>query len=79
MELDKVQSGLFHGRDKISRYGNAWLRHTLWLGRQAAVLKPADSFRDKFEHYIAQDAMTRICAARLTPPSQPGWREPFTP
>ena len=30
------------------------LRRTLWLASQTAVLKPANSFRDKFERYIAQ-------------------------
>ncbi len=47
--------GQLLGRSKISRYGNARLRWTLWLASQAAVLKPANSFRDKFERYIAQD------------------------
>jgi transposase len=55
MDLATVQSGLFRGRSKISKYGNARLRRTLWLAGQAAVLKPANSFRDKFERYIAQD------------------------
>lgn len=55
MDLATVQSGLFRGRSKISKYGNARLRRTLWLASQAAVLKPANSFRDKFERYIAQD------------------------
>jgi transposase len=55
MDLATVQSGVFRGRSKISKYGNARLRRTLWLASQAAVLKPANSFRDKFERYIAQD------------------------
>ena len=55
MDLATVQSGMFRGRSKISKYGNARLRRTLWLASQAAVLKPANSFRDKFERYIAQD------------------------
>jgi transposase len=55
MDLATVQSGLFRGRSKISKYGNARLRRTLWLASQAAVLKPANSFRDKFERYISQD------------------------
>ena len=50
-----MQSGQFRGRSKISKYGNARLRRTLWIAAQAAVLKPANSFRDKFERYIAQD------------------------
>lgn len=55
MDLATVQSGMFRGRSKISKYGNARLRRTLWIAGQAAVLKPTNSFRDKFERYIAQD------------------------
>jgi transposase len=55
MDLATVQSGLFRGRSKISKYGNARLRRTLWLASQAAVLKPANSLRDRFERYIPQD------------------------
>ena len=36
MDLATVQSGLFRGRSKISKYGNARLRRTLWLASQAA-------------------------------------------
>ena len=49
-----VQSWQFRGRSNISKYGNARLLRTLWIAAQAAVLKPANSFRDKFERYIAQ-------------------------
>jgi len=55
MDLATVQSGMFRGRSKISKYGNARLRRTLWLAGQTAVLKKTNSFRDKFERYIAQD------------------------
>lgn len=55
MDLATVQSGMFRGRSKISKYGNARLRRTLWLAGQTAVLMKANSFRDKFERYIAQD------------------------
>ncbi|QDA35877.1 IS110 family transposase (plasmid) [Paracoccus liaowanqingii] len=55
MDLATVQSGLFRGKSKISKYGNVRLRRVLWLASQAAVLKPANSFRDKFERYISQD------------------------
>ncbi len=33
----------------------ARLSRTLWLAGQTAVLKKANSFRDKFERYISQD------------------------
>lgn len=55
MDLATVQSGLFRGRSRISKYGNARLRRTLWMAGQTAVLQRANSFRDKFERYIAQD------------------------
>ena len=55
MDLATVQSGIFHGRRKISKYCNARLRRTLWLAGQTGILKKANSFRDKFERYIAQD------------------------
>ncbi|MCE2736950.1 MAG: transposase, partial [Rhodobacter sp.] len=55
MDLATVQSGMFRDRSKISKYGNARLRRTSWLAGQTAVLKKANSFRDKFERYIAQD------------------------
>ncbi|AWX92773.1 hypothetical protein DPM13_05150 [Paracoccus mutanolyticus] len=55
MDLATMQSGVFRGRSKISKYGNARLRRTLWLASQAAVLKPANSFRDKFVPSDQQD------------------------
>jgi len=55
MDLATVQSGMFRGQSKISKYGNARLRRTLWMAGQTAVLKPTNSFRDKFERYIARD------------------------
>lgn len=55
MDLATVQSGMFHGLSKISKYGNARLRRTLWMAGQTAVLKRTNSFRDKFERYISKD------------------------
>ncbi len=55
MDLATVRSGMFRSRSKISKYGNARLRRMLWLAGQTAVMKKANSFRDKFERYIAQD------------------------
>lgn len=46
---------MFRGRSKISGYGNARLRPTLWLAGQTAILKKAHRFRDKFERYITRD------------------------
>jgi transposase len=55
MDLATVQSGMFRGQSKISKYGNARLRRTLWMAGQTAVLKHTNSFRDKFERYISKD------------------------
>jgi transposase len=55
LDLATMQSGTFRGQSKISKYGNAWLRRTLWMAGQTAVLKKTNSFRDKFERYIAKD------------------------
>ena len=55
MDLATIQSGMFRGRSKISKYGNARLRRMLLVAAHAAVLKRANSFRDKFERYISKD------------------------
>ncbi|WP_289034211.1 IS110 family transposase [uncultured Roseibium sp.] len=56
MDLATIQSGMFRGQTKLSKYGNARLRCTLWLAGQVAILKPANSFRDKFKRYISSDS-----------------------
>jgi len=55
LDLATMQSGTFRGKSKISKYGNARLRRTLWMAGQTAVLKRTNSFRDKFERYISKD------------------------
>jgi hypothetical protein len=55
MDLATVQSGMFRGQSRISKYGNARLRRTLWMAGQTAVLKRTNSFRDKFERDISKD------------------------
>lgn len=55
MDLATFQSGMFRGQTKLSKYGNARLRRTMWMAGQTAVLKRTNSFRDKFERYIARD------------------------
>jgi transposase len=55
MDLATIQSGTFRGQTKLSKYGNARLRRTLWLAGQVAVLQRTNGFRDKFERYIAKD------------------------
>lgn len=55
MDLSTIQSGTFRGQTKLSKYGNARLRRTLWMAGQVAILQRTNSFRDKFERYIAKD------------------------
>ncbi len=55
MDLATIQSGTFRGERKLSKYGNARLRRTLWMAGQVAVSQRANSFRDKFERYITKD------------------------
>lgn len=55
LDLATVQSGMFRGQSKISKYGNARLRRTFWMAGQTAVLHRTNSFRDRFERYIARD------------------------
>jgi hypothetical protein len=55
MDLATIQSGTFRGQTKLSKYGNARLRRTLWMAGQVAILQRANSFRDKFERYVAKD------------------------
>ena len=55
MDLATNQSGMFRGHTKLSKYGNARLRRTFWMAAQVAATNKTNSFRDKFERYIAQD------------------------
>ncbi len=55
LDLATQQSGTFRGQTKLSKYGNARLRRTFWLASQVAIRQRENSFRDKFERYIAKD------------------------
>jgi transposase len=55
MDLTTIQSGTFRGQSKRSKYGNARLRRTLWMAGQVAIVQQTNSFRDKFERYVARD------------------------
>ncbi len=46
---------MFRGQSRISKYGNARLRRTLWMVGQTAVLERTNSFRDKVERYISKE------------------------
>ena len=53
LDLATCQSGTFRGRTKLSKYGNARLRRTLWMATQVAIRQRDNSFRDKLGRYVA--------------------------
>lgn len=55
LDLATHQSGQFRGRTKLSKRGNARLRRTFWMAAQVAIRQRENSFRDKFERYVARD------------------------
>jgi transposase len=55
LDLSTHQSGVFRGQTRLSKFGNARLRRTLWMAATVAVRQKENSFRDKFERYIAKD------------------------
>jgi transposase len=55
LDLATQQSGTFRGQTRLSKYGNARLRRIFWLASQVAIQQRENSFRDKFERYIAKD------------------------
>lgn len=55
LDLSTQQSGTYRGQTRLSKYGNARLRRNLWLAGQVAIRQKENSFRDKFERYIARD------------------------
>jgi len=55
LDLATHQSGAFRGQTRLSKYGNARLRRTFWVAAQIAIRQRENSFRDKFERYIARD------------------------
>jgi transposase len=55
LDLATHQSGQFRGRTKLSKRGNARLRRTFWMAAQVAIRQRENSFRDKFERYVAGD------------------------
>ena len=55
LDLATHQSGMFRGHTKLSKFGNARLRRTLWMAAQVAIRQKENGFRDKYERYIAKD------------------------
>jgi transposase len=55
LDLATYQSGQFRGQTRLSKFGNARLRRAFWIAAQVAIRQPDNSFRTKFERYIAKD------------------------
>ena len=55
LDLATHQSGMFRGHTKLSKFGNARLRRSLWMAAQVAIRQRENGFRDKYERYIAKD------------------------
>ena len=55
LDLSTHQSGQFRGQTRLAKFGNARLRRTFWLAGQVAIRQRDNSFRTKFERYIARD------------------------
>jgi transposase len=58
-DLATHQSGQFRGQSKLSKHGNARLRRAFWMAGQIAVRQRENSFRDKYQRYIARDRTDR--------------------
>jgi transposase len=58
-DLATHQSGQFRGRSKLSKHGNARLRRVFWMAGQVAVRQRENSFRDKYQRYMAKDPNDR--------------------
>ena len=54
LDLCKSQSGASRSREQLSKRGNARLRCALWMAAISAVRMKENSFRDKYQRYVAQ-------------------------
>jgi transposase len=55
LDLATHQSGQFRGRTMLSKFGNARLRRAFWMAAHVAIRQRDNSFRTKYERYIARD------------------------
>lgn len=55
LDLATYQSGQYRGQTKLSKFGNARLRCAFWMAAQVAIRQRDNSFRAKYERYIARD------------------------
>ena len=58
LDLATHQSGKYRGQTRLSKFGNARLRRAMWMAAQVAIRQKENSFRDKFERYVAVDRRT---------------------
>lgn len=58
-DLSAQQSGQSKTSYKLSKRGNARLRYSFWLAATNAIRQRENSFRAKYERYIAQDPANR--------------------
>jgi transposase len=54
LDLAKSQSGASRSREQLSKRGNARLRCALWMAAISAVRMRENTFRDKYQRYIAR-------------------------
>lgn len=64
LDLARHQSGQLRGQTKLSKLGNARLRRAFWMA-VVAIRQRDNSFRSKFERYIAKDRDNPILSAKL--------------
>lgn len=57
LDLCTHQSGIFRGKSKLSKYGNARLRYVFWIAATVALRMRENTFRTKFENYIKRDPL----------------------
>lgn len=55
LDLASYQSGSLKGQTRLSKRGNARLRHAFWLAATVALRQRENSFRTKYENYIRRD------------------------
>jgi len=55
--LSAAQSGQTKGRYQLSKRGNARLRYAYWLAATVAIRQRENSFRWKYERYVAKDPL----------------------
>jgi hypothetical protein len=55
LDFSTQQPGQHRSQTRLSKFGNARLRRTLWIASQVAIRRRENGFRHKFERYIGKD------------------------